>query len=135
MKKFMAVFGLILVLSVALAACSGGGGSSGGANTLNVTMSEYAFTPATYSVTAGSTVTVNLKNTGSVQHDFVVMTTPVTGTYTDANKANILFDSGPIDAGASKTVTFTAPAAGTYQVICTQSGHFEQGMVGSLVTK
>jgi plastocyanin len=134
MKKLMAVFGLILVLSVALAACSGGS-SSGSANTLDITMSEYAFSPATYNVTAGSTVTVNLKNTGAVQHDFVVMTTPVTGTYTDANKANILFDSGPIDAGSSKTVTFTAPAAGTYQIICTQSGHFEQGMVASLVSK
>jgi len=134
MKKLIAVFAVILVLSVALAACSGGS-SSASANTLDVTMSEYAFSPAALNVTAGSTVTVNLKNTGAVQHNFVVMSTPVTGTYTDAAKANILFDSGPIDAGSSKTVTFTAPAAGTYQVICTQAGHLEQGMVGSLVSK
>jgi uncharacterized cupredoxin-like copper-binding protein len=134
MKKLLAAFGLILVLSMVLAAC-GGGTTSGGANTLNITMSDYAFAPASWSVTAASTVTVNLKNTGAVQHNFVVMSKPVSGTFTDADKANILFDSGPIDAGASKTVTFTAPAAGTYQVICNQSGHFEQGMIGSLTVK
>ena len=133
MKKLFAVLGLILVLSLALAAC--GGSSSGGGNTLTVTMSDFAFTPATWSVTAGSTVTVNLKNTGAVAHTWTVMSKPVVGSYTSADQANILFDSGSIDVGASKTVTFTAPAAGTYQVICTQSGHVEAGMVGALTVK
>ena len=80
-------------------------------------------------------MTVTLKNTGAVPHTWTVMSKAVSGTYSDADKANVLFDSGPIDAGASKTVTFTAPAAGTYQVICTQSGHFENGMVGQLTVK
>ncbi len=134
MKKLFAAFGLILVLSMALAACGGSSSGSGG-NTLNVTLSDFAFTPASWTVTAGSTVTVNLKNTGAVQHTWTLMSTPISGSYTAADKANILFDSGLIDVGASKTVTFTAPAAGTYQVICTQSGHFEAGMVGSLTVK
>jgi plastocyanin len=134
MKKLFAAFGLILVLSMVLAAC-GGGSSSGGANTLNVTMSDFAFSPTSWSVTAGSTVTVNLKNTGAVPHTWTVMSTAVSGSYSAADKANILFDSGPIDVGASKTVTFTAPAAGTYQVICIQAGHFEAGMVGQLTVK
>jgi len=134
MKKLFAAFGLILVLSMALAAC-GGGTSSGGANTLNISMSDFAFSPSSWSVTAGSTVTVDLKNTGAVAHNFVVMSKAISGTFTDADKANVLFDSGPIDAGASKVVTFTAPAAGTYQVICNQSGHFEAGMIGSLTVK
>jgi plastocyanin len=134
MKKLFAVFGLILVLSIALAAC--GGGSSGGANTLNISMSDFAFSPSSWSVTAGSSVTVTLKNTGAVPHTWTVMSKAVSGTYSDADKANVLFDSGPIDAGASKTVTFTSPTtAGTYQVICTQSGHFENGMVGQLTVK
>ena len=133
MKKLFAVFGLILVLSIALAAC--GGGSSGGANTLNISMSDFAFSPSSWSVTAGSSVTVTMKNTGAVPHTLTVMSKAVSGTYSYADKANVLFDSGPIDAGASKTVTFTAPAAGTYQVICTQSGHFENGMVGQLTVK
>jgi uncharacterized cupredoxin-like copper-binding protein len=134
MKKLFAAFGLIIILSMVLAAC-GSGSSSGGANTLNITMSDFAFSPSSWNVTAGSSVTVNLKNTGAVQHTWTVMSTAVSGSYTDADKANILFDSGLIDAGTSKTVTFTAPAAGTYQVICTQPGHFGNGMVGQMTVK
>ena len=37
-----------------------------------------------------------------------------------------------VEAGDSKTLTFTAPAAGTYQVICAIETHFDAGMEGSL---
>jgi len=36
-------------------------------------------------------------------------------------------------AGAVATETFTAPAAGTYQIICALEGHFDSGMEGELV--
>ena len=36
------------------------------------------------------------------------------------------------DAGEAITITFTAPAAGTYQVICNVPGHFSAGMEGLL---
>ena len=75
MKKLLAAFGLILVLSMALAAC--GGSSSSGGNTLNITMTDFAFAPNTWSVAAGSTVTVTLKNNGAVQHNWTVMSKPV----------------------------------------------------------
>jgi uncharacterized cupredoxin-like copper-binding protein len=37
-----------------------------------------------------------------------------------------------VEAGATKTLTFTAPDAGTYQVICAIEGHFDAGMEGEL---
>ena len=43
--------------------------------------------------------------------------------------------AGLVEGGQSETVTFTAPAAGTYVYLCTFPGHFELGMKGVLTVK
>jgi azurin len=43
--------------------------------------------------------------------------------------------AGLIKGGQSESVTFTAPAAGTYVYLCTFPGHFELGMKGVLTVK
>ena len=135
MKRLFAITGLITLLILVLSACSGGGGDSNG-TTLNVTMTEFKFDPASWTVPAGKTITINMKNSGSVTHSWALMAKPVSGTYSDANKADVLFDSGPVTAGQSKTATFTAPTTpGNYQVICVDPGHFEDGMIGQLTVK
>ena len=99
-------------------------------------MTEYKYAPAAWTVPAGKAVTLNLKNTGSVVHTWTLVSKPVTDMSATLDKANVLFDSGDVAAGASKTVTFTAPTTpGTYQVICTDKGHFELGMTGQLTVQ
>jgi uncharacterized cupredoxin-like copper-binding protein len=39
-----------------------------------------------------------------------------------------------IEAGETKTLTFQAPPAGTYQAICAIEGHFDAGMEGTLTS-
>jgi uncharacterized cupredoxin-like copper-binding protein len=135
MKKISLILGLILLLGLILTACASSGGS-GSSNTLNVAMTDFKFDPSSLTVAAGKPVTINIKNNGSVQHNFTVMSKPVNGSYSDADKANVLFTSEVVDPGSSKTVNFTAPATpGDYQVICTVPGHFEAGMVGHLIVK
>lgn len=40
-----------------------------------------------------------------------------------------------VKGGQSESVTFTAPAAGTYVYLCTFPGHFEPGMQGVLTVR
>jgi uncharacterized cupredoxin-like copper-binding protein len=46
--------------------------------------------------------------------------------------ADFVFVEDEVEAGATKTLSFTAPAAGTYQVICAIETHFDAGMEGTL---
>lgn len=43
--------------------------------------------------------------------------------------------AGLVKGGQSESVSFTAPAAGTYVYLCTFPGHFELGMKGVLTVK
>jgi uncharacterized cupredoxin-like copper-binding protein len=136
MKKLAVMMGVILALSMLLTACGGGSGSGSSGSSINTTMTEFKFDPAAWTVTAGQSVSLKLTNSGSVEHSWVLLSKPVTGnTFTDADKANILF-SKTVPAGQTATVTFTAPAtAGDYQVVCDVPGHLEAGMMGKLTVK
>ncbi len=121
-RRTIILLAAVALLAVALSAC-GGGASSGGGNALNVTVSatEFKFDPATINATPGQTINLTVKNTGSVDHTFVLAT------------ANVKIT---VAAGKSETKTFTAPsAAGTYPITCDVVGHKEAGMTGQLVVK
>lgn len=136
MKKFVLVMSLIFALSFVLAACGGSGGSSsGGATTSKVTMSDFMFEPKEISVTAGKQVSLTIENTGAVDHNFIVLSKTVTAPFDEAaNKDAILFQV-TVAAGQTQTASFTAPAAGTYQVICGVPGHLDAGMEAKLISK
>ncbi len=135
MKRVPFLIVVAMLATIALAACAGSGSGGGGA-ALDVTLNEFSFTPNTWTVSAGQQVTVTLKNSGTVTHDWTIMKTPISGSFTDADKANEVWASPMVSAGQSQTATFTAPTTpGTYQVVCTESGHFEAGMQGTLTVK
>jgi uncharacterized cupredoxin-like copper-binding protein len=99
---------------------------------LTVAMTEFAFEPDALAVQVGATVTLDLENVGGIEHNFVIMSTPIENE-SDYLAVNAFFER-TLAPGESATVTFTAPAAGTYQVICSISGHFTAGMVGELTS-
>lgn len=134
MLKRIALFLTVgLIAAVVLAACGGGsgdngessdGGSSGDGNTVSLELSEFKFTPNTFTVKAGSEVTINLKNTGSVAHDITI---------DDVNGQKVY---KKVEAGKSDKVTFTAPSqAGTIDFYCAEPGHKESGMTGTMTVE
>jgi uncharacterized cupredoxin-like copper-binding protein len=135
MKKRFALCSLMVVLVWTLAACSSGA-STKILTTLDITVSDSAFSPAEVTVPAGKMITVNLKNTGAAAHTWTVMSTPISGTFVAADSAYVFISSDIIEAGASFAFIFKAPVKpGVYQILCTQPGDFENGMVGSLTVK
>jgi uncharacterized cupredoxin-like copper-binding protein len=123
---------LLLSLAVIVAAC-GDDSSSGGPTQASVALDDFALVPATIAVTAGEQVTIDVSNIGGIQHSWVLLQggAEVT-TGSEVTDAIILAGTADLDPGQSETVTFTAPEAGSYQIVCHISGHIEAGMVGSL---
>jgi uncharacterized cupredoxin-like copper-binding protein len=135
LKKLVTVWVLVLIFSLAGTAC-GAISPTKIPTTLNITVSDFAFSPASVTAPAGKMITLNLNNTGAVGHNWTVMSTPISGSMTAADWTHIFFSTDLIEPGTSFAVIFQAPARpGTYQIVCTQPGDFEAGMVGQFIVK
>ncbi|HXF85138.1 MAG TPA: cupredoxin domain-containing protein [Anaerolineales bacterium] len=122
---------MVVLLSLALFACSGGGAST----TINVTMTDFKFEPAEFTVPAGQEITVNATNNGAVEHEFVIfkLGTDAGEKFGDEDEENIYWEIEVLP-GQSATATFTAPSEpGEYYVTCGIEGHLEAGMIGKLI--
>ncbi|MBP6016392.1 MAG: cupredoxin domain-containing protein [Candidatus Promineofilum sp.] len=135
MSKKLIVLLAVMVMGLLLAACGGGGGETAAPEPVSLTfagLDEFRYDPETASVAAGAPVTVTFNNQGALEHDWMLVaegTDPTTVTADNALMPEA--HSGVLPAGQSKTFTFTAPAAGTYQIVCTVPGHAAGGMVGT----
>lgn len=114
-------------------------GSDEASTDLEVTTTDFQFAPTSWTVPAGEEISIVITNDGSVLHEWVLMQPGVTiESEADLPEteeellADFVYVEDEVDAGATKTLTFTAPAAGTYQVICAIETHFDAGMEGTL---
>ncbi len=122
------IFALLLVLT--LSGCGGGPSQSS-----RVIMTDFAFTPNTFTVPAAMPISIQLTNNGAATHSFIIMKagTQVQGQFTDADKANVYWEESAVAPGESTKTTFNAPREpGQYQIICGVPGHLESGMVATL---
>ena len=89
--------------------------------------SEFGFTLSPKAVKHG-TVTFKVTNSGILPHDFKVCSSNKGGT------ANACAGKGTtsITPGTTKTLTVTFTKAGSYEYLCTVSGHAAAGMKGLL---
>lgn len=133
MQKITAVI-MTLILSIILTAC-GGSAAGSPSTTLKVDMSEFMFTPTNYTIPAGEEITLELKNSGNIQHDFIILKKgiEIKGSFDHNKYMNDMIFHAMLDAGESGKFAFTAPTeAGEYQIVCGILGHFQAGMIGTL---
>ena len=119
-----------VLLSLMLVSCGGGGAST----TINVTMTDFQFTPNAFIVPAGQEISLNSTNNGAVVHNFVLMKIGTTAgpMFDDEDIPNVYWEV-EIQPGGSVNTTFTAPAEpGDYEVVCRTEGHIASGMVAKL---
>jgi len=131
-KRLALLCVLAIALSTVLAACASSGPS------INVILTDFAYSPNTFTVPAGATVTLKAVNNGTVEHEFAIMKkgTSVTPPFGDKDEGNIYWEIDEIQPGTTKTATFTAPTEpGDYQIVCGLAGHIESGMVATLTVK
>jgi len=128
----------VLVLALLLTGCAG---TSQPATEIMLEAADFNYNPASITVRAGQPVRLTLKNTGKVEHDFVI---------DKINVANVeASDSGPAEhhqmnqpeydlhffarSGETGVLQFTALEPGTYQIFCSIEGHRQAGMIGELI--
>ena len=128
MKRSLLI-GFIALLPV-LAACSSAtttkpsaGAASGSATTQQLTvqaMDTMKFDPPTLTAKAGQPIQVTLDNTGQLLHDFSI---------TEGVSQPVKTIALP---GQKAVATFTIDKPGTYTYFCSQPGHEQAGMKGTL---
>jgi len=122
---------VLFVLPLLFSACSGATAST----SLDVTLSDFQFTPNTFTVPAGKEISVHLVNNGAVVHNFIILKLGTTAgdSFDDADQANVYWEQADIPPGAEINPTFTAPTdVGDYQIVCKTAGHIAAGMIGKL---
>ena len=144
MRMLIRGVALAIALSFMLAACGSDDddGDDGASTSIEATMSDFEFDPTDWAVAAGEEITIDLTNDGSVDHEWVILQDGVTvSSEADLPEteeellADFVYWEDEVEPGDSKTLTFTAPAAGTYQIICAIETHFDAGMEGELVAQ
>ena len=134
MKQFVSRTVIAVALALILTACGGGAGSVSRA--IDVTITDFTFSPNSFTVPAGAQIAFTGVNNGAVEHSFFVLKKgyQVQAHFTDADKANIFWGMDHIAPGTSFKNSFVAPGdPGDYQIVCGVQGHFEAGMIAKLI--
>lgn len=121
-RKWVFLISFVVLVAVVMTACGpgggGGGGNTPGGQTINVEAGEFYYKPNEITAKPGEPIKVNFKNTGTVEHTFIIK------------------DLGfKLVAQPGQTVSgvFNAPtSAGTHDIHCDVAGHTEAGMQGKL---
>lgn len=128
MNRKIGFFYIFIIMIIVLTACAPK------EYKFNVKMEEFKFIPDSFSVPAGAQVTMELENTGALEHELVIMLLSKEATlpFDDDDEANIYWEA-ELQPGTKQTITFDAPSEpGEYQLVCGTAGHLEQGMKGTL---
>lgn len=136
---FWAVAPLIIVGGACGSDDDGGGDSS--STELEATLSDFEFTPDSWSAAADEDVTIELTNESQVTHEWVILQSGVEiESEADLPEteeellADFVLTETEVEAGATQDMVFNV-AAGTYQIICAIEGHFDAGMEGTLTVE
>lgn len=132
----------ILIGIVAFALLTACGGTSQPSTEITLDAMDFSYSPASVTVPVGEPVVLTLKNSGSVEHDFVIEKIDVKSVLkkdsgSDAHHMHgeeMNFDLHiSAQPGDTSVLEFTISESGTYTFFCSVAGHKEAGMLGQLV--
>jgi uncharacterized cupredoxin-like copper-binding protein len=140
-RRFAALFVIGAAIAVPIVGCGGssdddstsnaatqasttsGGGGGGGAGTVDLSATDFKFTPSDPSVKSGE-VTFKMTNDGQTTHSLEIE---------DVNGQDVELE-GDVSPGQSGTLTANLKS-GTYEFYCPVDSHKEMGMEGEITVK
>lgn len=126
--------GVLAVMVLALGAC--GDDDDEASTSIDTTASDFKFEPDSWKVPAGEEFTIAFENGGSVEHEWAVIKRGQDiESEAEFTEDKVLFEVEATPADESTRESFTVDEAGTYQVICAITGHFDAGMEGTLTVE
>lgn len=106
------------------------------AQTVTISMSNYAFTPATLTLKANQPYRLVFTSTVTKDHDFSAPELFKSGQIAPQDKAKVSSDGDvEVDDGGTVTVDFMPEKPGTYASECTHFMHAMLGMKGQVVVQ
>jgi LPXTG-motif cell wall-anchored protein len=125
---------LLIGLTMAMVAglMSVGLASASAPVTVNVALSEFKIEMSSANLPAGTSVTYVITNNGKLKHEMVLEKAGVVDEPLAFNGAEQ--EAEDIEPGTTRTVEWTIPEAGQYQLACHVEGHYEAGMTTAFAT-
>jgi uncharacterized cupredoxin-like copper-binding protein len=120
---------LALALLIAPAAAP----AQGGAQQIEVALSNFKFAPETIQLTPGKPYVLHLVNRANGGHNFEAKTFFAAANVAPADRAKVARGRIELDAGESVDIHLTAPGPGNFPVRCTHFLHAGFGMTGKIV--
>lgn len=124
---------LVAVLGAACGGDADSGGSAEAGRVVEVAMVDVAFSPNTFTATAGETITFKFTNNGRVAHEAVIGDAAA-----QEDEGKRMAEGGDrsmaggkgllLEPGKSGELTYTFDKAGEILIGCHQPGHYEAGM-------
>jgi uncharacterized cupredoxin-like copper-binding protein len=105
------------------------------AQTVNVELSNFKFTPATLSFTRGVPYRLHLTNTSSGGHDFTAKEFFAASTIDPEDAARLKNGEIELKSGQSADIRLIANKPGSYPVRCTHFMHSTFGMTGAVTVR
>jgi len=106
--------------------------ASPAAETLEVRLSKFRFSPRMPTLEHGRRYTLRLVNASGGSHDFSAPGFFAAARIDPADAALVADGKVEVPGGATRTIHLTAPAAGTYRLKCTHGLHGLMGMKGEI---
>lgn len=100
--------------------------SAAGPATVKVTLRDFAVSMSQRHVPAGKPIRFVFVNRGKAMHEAVLE--PVGAVDKALEVRGKKYEADDIAPGTTRTVTWTVPRAGRYQLACHKPGHFAMGM-------
>ncbi len=129
----MKLYPLAFLASLAVAAA--GAQAQPAPQTINVSLTNYAFSPSTITLKAGTTYRLHLSDDAGKGHDFSAPEFFAASAVAPEDQAKVKDGGVDLDGGESADITVTPQKPGTYRLTCTHFMHSMMGMTGQIVVQ